>query len=88
MLISPKRKVILVELKGNNLRMAARQIYNTLKTIENDIKDANVVSGRIVVSRVMQPRIGNDPVILKLMKKLKAMGGELKYKSRQMQESA
>jgi len=54
-LICEEKKVYFVELKGSNLRQAARQINSSLDELSEQLKGYQPVFGRIVLSKLRTP---------------------------------
>lgn len=81
-----RKMVVLVELKGEDVDQALKQIDGTLKIFKEHFKTCSYVYGRAVVASAT-PRISASPQFLKLLLKLKALKGDLKISERIMQES-
>jgi len=85
-LICEEKKVYFVELKGSNLRQAARQINSSLDELSEQLKGYQPVFGRIVLSKTPNPKlIGSE--LVRLKKRLEKLGGNLKYNTRIIEEN-
>ena len=74
-----------IELKGSHLLTAIEQISQTISYFANDLD--GTVYARVVLTRVSVPNIANNPKILKLEKRLKKLGGNLKKATIQLVET-
>lgn len=76
--------VILIELKGSDIKKAARQILSTIKALSPSIVGYNI-HGRIVLARTPRPDIRSTPVI-ELERELARRHGLLKRECKVMTE--
>lgn len=84
-LICENKNLILVELKGTDFLHAIQQIISTINLLATKI-NGNSVSARIVLSKVNVPNLQNNPKFLKLKKIIKSKSGDVKYKSKILEE--
>lgn len=82
----PDKNAYLVELKGSNIRHAAKQIKEALRILKPCLVDHSCFA-RIVPTKVNSPDIQNDPVILSTQKLFRSLGGNLKIKAIVMVEA-
>ena len=76
---------ILLELKGKDIWHALEQISVTLDTFNNYFRKCECTYGRIVLAQT-SPKIMADPKVVKLKKKLSRLHGDLKIRSKTMEE--
>ena len=75
-----------VELKGADFRHAIRQIISTIDHIGSDL-DGFSLFARVVFTRSPTPFLRNIPDVLKLKKRLKKRGGDLRMETNLCVES-
>lgn len=85
-LICDNEHLVLVELKGSDFLHAIEQIISTIDLLSQEINE-NSVSARIILSKVNVPNLQNNPKFLKLKKMIKSKNGDIKYKSRILEET-
>lgn len=73
-----KKVAYFIELKGCLMLDAVDQITSTIDAMKNTVNKFESVNGRIVLTKVSVPNIKNNPKILRLEKKLKALNGNLR----------
>lgn len=78
--------IFLVELKGSDLVHAIRQIDHVVEYLASKHLIVNSVQARIILSKTPGPAINSSHEI-KLKKKLKNLGGNLRYTTRVLEES-
>lgn len=74
-----------IELKGCDFIEAIRQIDNSMNNLLDDLKNSKI-NVRIILTKVNVPDIQNNPLILKLKKRLNTLKGNLRYKTIKMTE--
>lgn len=84
-LICGNKSLILVELKGKDFLHAIQQIISTINLLAIEF-NGNIVSARIVLSKVNVPNLQNNPKFLKLKKIIKSKNGDIKYKSKILED--
>lgn len=78
-------KVLLVELKGKNLRTACAQIVATIQRLQASLASF-VVCARIVVSRVQRPDL-RSAAMINLERQIACAGGDVRKASGLMEET-
>ena len=76
--------VFLIELKGNKLIHGLEQLDATFERFRNRFQGR--VYARIILSRVSVPNLANEPAMLKLQRKIKQTGGDLRTSTRLFEE--
>ena len=74
-----------VELKGQDLIQAIRQIQKGIATLNHQVSSYKTVNARIVLSKVNSPDIRSSELI-RFKKAIKKLGGNVKYETRTMTE--
>lgn len=78
-------RAVFIELKGKNVKHAIKQIGNTVRIYEKDLKNFGQ-HGRIICSSAT-PKLQNEPYYLKLDKHFRENGGRLLVKENRYLES-
>ena len=72
-------RVVLIELKGQDLRRAARQIESTLQRLSKALA-GHQVDGRVILSRVAIPNVRSS-VVINVERFLAKTGGSFLYRT-------